>query len=55
MTNMKRITVSLTDEIDAAVTELKKTDLYKKSSYSAVLRTLIELGISKCKTTSSGS
>lgn len=45
MTNMKRITVSLTDEIDAAIEELKKDDQFSKLSYSAIIRLLAERGI----------
>ena len=45
MTEMRRVTISLPDEIDKKVLELKKDDRFIKSSYSEVVRTLIIIGL----------
>lgn len=46
MTEMRRITVSIPDEIDKKVLELKKDDRFIRSSYSEIVRMLILLGLS---------
>ena len=45
MTDMKRITISVTDEIDKAVEELKKTDEFRDAPYSGIIRQLVERGL----------
>lgn len=45
MTDMKRITVSLTDELDEAILVLKGTEQFKKSSYAEIIRFLLHHGI----------
>jgi Arc/MetJ-type ribon-helix-helix transcriptional regulator len=45
MTDMKRITISVTDEIDKAVEELKKTDEFRDAPYSSIIRQLVERGL----------
>ena len=45
MTDMKRITVSLTDELDEEILALKNTEPFKKASYSAIIRALLYHGI----------
>lgn len=45
VTDMKRITISVTDEIDKAVEELKKTDEFRDAPYSSIIRQLVERGL----------
>lgn len=45
MTDMKRTTVSLPDDIVDKLAELKKTDEYKNCSYSEIIRRLIVAGL----------
>lgn len=45
MTNMKRITISVTDEIDKAVTELKKKEEFQNQPYAGIIRMLVERGL----------
>lgn len=45
MTDMKRITISLPDELNDAVEEMKRSDEYKNAPYSAIIRALIERGL----------
>lgn len=47
MTDMKRITVSLTDEIVAAIEELKETERFKSCTYSEIIRILVKQGLGK--------
>lgn len=49
MTRMKRITVSLTDEMVVVLDAMKRTKEYKDRPYSELLRAMIQLGIEKCK------
>lgn len=46
MTNCKRISVSLTPEMERKVMEIRKTDEYCRSSVAEILRMLIERGLS---------
>lgn len=48
-TEMKRISISLPEEIDQQVIELKKTDTYCRCSYAEIVRVLLELGIRATK------
>ena len=45
MTDMKRVTISLPDEIDRRILELKKDDRFVRCSYSEVARQLLEIGL----------
>lgn len=45
MTDMKRVTISVPDEIDDAVLGLRKTDLFCRCSYSEIVRRLITRGL----------
>lgn len=45
MTDMKRITISLPDEIEEAIDELKKTEEFRDASYSSIIRQLVERGL----------
>ena len=45
MTEMKRVTSSLPDEIDKKIIELKKQDTFVRCSYSEIVRILISAGI----------
>ena len=45
MTDMKRVTISIPEELDQKVIEIKKGDQYIRASYSEVVRRLIWLGL----------
>ena len=45
MTEMRRVTISLPDELDAKVLKLKKEDRFIRCSYSEIVRTLLLAGI----------
>ena len=45
MTDMKRITISLPDEIEEAIDALKKTEEFRDASYSSIIRQLVERGL----------
>ena len=45
MTDMRRVTISLPDEIDRRILELKKDDRYIRLSYAEVVRKLLERGL----------
>lgn len=47
MTNMRRVTISIPEEIDKKVLELKKNDKFVRSSYSEIVRMLLLSGIEK--------
>lgn len=47
MTDMKRTTVSLPDELVNALDALKKTDEFKNVTYSELIRTMIQRGLAK--------
>lgn len=46
MTDMRRITVSLPDELDKRILELKKDDRFIRCSYSEIVRRLLDDGFS---------
>lgn len=48
MTDMKRVTISLPDNIDQRVLELKKDDRFVRKSYSEVIRYLLLEGLQRC-------
>lgn len=45
MTNMKRVTISFPDEIDAAICELQAAGPYKGATYATIVRDLIIRGL----------
>lgn len=45
MTDMRRITISLPDEIDKKILELKKDDRFIRCSYAEIARKLLEQGL----------
>ena len=45
MTEMRRVTISLPDEIDRRVLELKKKDRFIRCSYSEIIRLLLQAGL----------
>ena len=49
LTDMKRTTVSLPDELVDALNELRSTEEFKGVSYSELIRVLIQRGLAKCK------
>ena len=48
MTDMRRVTVPLPDELDRRILELKKDDKYIRLSYAEVVRQLLERGLEAC-------
>jgi len=54
MTEMRRVTISLPDELDRKVLELKKRDEFARASYSEVCRKLLEKGLEKAGLQESG-
>ena len=47
MTDMKRMTISMPDEIDRKMREMKKDDQYARYSYSEIVRVLVRMGLEK--------
>lgn len=45
MTNMKRISISFPDDIDAKIYNLRKNEEYVKCSYSEIIRRLVRIGL----------
>lgn len=45
MTKMRRVTISLPNEIDKKVLELKKDDRFIRCSYSDIVRMLLQAGL----------
>lgn len=45
MTEMKRVTISLPDELDKRILSLKKSDKFIRSSYAEIARYLLEIGL----------
>lgn len=45
MTDMKRISVSLPDELVGAISRLKATEKYRKCTYSEIIRQLMCAGL----------
>lgn len=45
MTNMKRTSVSLPDEIVDRISELRKQDEFRDCSYSEIIRRLVAAGL----------
>ena len=49
MTDMRRVTIALTPEIDSEIYNLRKRDEFVKCSYSEIVRRLVLAGLSKDK------
>lgn len=47
MTNMKRVTVSIPDEVDKDIAELRKRSEFSNLSYSEIIRILVMRGLNK--------
>lgn len=47
MTDMKRTTVSLPDELVDALEKLRETDEFRGATYSELIRALIQRGLEK--------
>ena len=45
MTEMRRITIALPDEIDQRILELRKDDRFVRLSYAEIVRRLLERGL----------
>lgn len=49
MTDMKRTTISLPDELVDALNVIRSTEEFKGKSYSELIRILIKRGLAKCE------
>lgn len=49
MTNMKRVTFSIPDEMDRKILELRKDDRFIRCSYSELVRCVLLAGLSSCQ------
>ena len=47
MTEMRRVTISLPNDIDKRILSLKKTNKFVKESYSQIVRQLLLKGLEK--------
>ena len=47
MTDMRRVTISLPEDIDKRILDMKKDDRFIRDSYSEVCRKLLEKGLEK--------
>mgnify|MGYP002518919875 CR=1 FL=1 len=45
MTNMKRTTVSLPDDLAATIRSLKSSEEFRGRSYSEIIRRLVRIGL----------
>lgn len=45
MTDMRRITIALPDEIDKKILELRKDDRFVRCSYAEIVRQILERGL----------
>lgn len=45
MTEMRRITIALPDEIDRKILEIRKDDRFVRCSYAEIVRQLLEKGL----------
>lgn len=45
MTNMKRVTIALPDDVDRAIIALRKDPRFERDSYSKIVRMLLTKGI----------
>ena len=54
MTDMRRMTISLPDELDKQILELKKDDRFVRCSYSEIVRRMLDDGIKMQKAERNG-
>lgn len=54
MTDMRRMTISLPDELDKRILELKKDDRFVRCSYSEIVRRMLDDGIKMQKSERTG-
>ncbi len=54
MTNMRRVTVSLTKDMDKRILDLKKEDRFARCSYAEVVRQIVEHGLDEVKANEKG-
>ena len=47
MTNMRRVTFCMQDNLDKKILDLKKRDQYVRCTYGELLRVLLEKGLSE--------
>lgn len=45
MTDMRRVTIAIPDDLDKRILELKKDDRFVRGSYSEVVRQILERGL----------
>lgn len=45
MTDMRRVTIAIPDDLDRRILELKKDDRFVRRSYSEVVRQVLERGL----------
>ena len=45
MNESKRMSISLTDDMEQAIVNLRKTDRFCRSSYSEIIRELLRVGL----------
>lgn len=45
MTDMKRVTISFTDDLAESIDCLRQTEQFKRASYSKIVRYLVERGL----------
>lgn len=45
MTEMKRVTISVPDDLDSRIFAMRKTDDFVSCSYSEIVRRLLEAGL----------
>lgn len=46
MTDMRRVTIAIPDDLDKRILELKKDDRFVRVSYAEVVRQILERGLS---------
>ena len=49
MTNMKRVTISMPEQLDREILGMRKEDAFIRDSYSEIVRKLLELGLRATK------
>lgn len=45
MTDMRRVTITIPDEVDQKVLDLRKDDRFVRCSYSEIIRRMLALGL----------
>lgn len=51
MTDMRRVTIAIPDDLDKRILELKKDDRFVRGSYAEVVRQILERGLDIVKET----